>query len=675
MSDLLVSCRDPANRYKNQFTSSPAHYRFEGFTHKESYTPPNSCVDACNAATVGTPLFESCRTGSIAACKTISSTNLDQCFSDKCKYAELDTVLNAWCTANPNDVNYYKYCRDTPMPADKLATLKELTTIDSDFIYYVVDGLTKQATTKPLLTLLGLQPSFTAPQLEMVFNAAKTPTIKGLLAKWQDLYAKARNVSKLPTAPPKSFPGQGDPDMTSMNTTVIVSTSTGLLIISGDFAFPYTSTGPLSYDAKDNFWAQLLISATVIDGNGKISDFKFIDTKSDIINSLKAEMDNHRNNMTDIHSDMTIAITGLPAPANAYVMYRNKDRAKYVAWLQRTMAGATGASLNQILSTSCAAMADACFDRDLATIQNNAYGPASNLICDKASSPTTGETDDTYYSSGNAKTLLNACAIAYSTSMCNAQDKRYKSAFTNRPKPSTHHSFEGFSHKEGYSTGCADACTAATAGTPLFESCRAGSLAYCNAITDTNLDQCFADKCKYAELDTVLNSWCDANKTHAKYAQYCAPPPPPPQVPTPAPTTPTTIEVPPVAPALTDKNDATTAAPGIDSIVPPSQPVTIATPIATTTATPTPITVPSLPIPIVPTTTTVFNPPAVVVSTTQGSAKHKDFIRDNQTVLIIIGVIIAFVVIVSLIAIFRKRAGLSAFRYNYRMPRYGRGDA
>ncbi len=658
MSDLLVSCRDPANRYKNQFSNKnsiipPAHYRFEGFSHKEAYTPPNSCVDACNAAAVGTPLFESCRTGSIAACQTITSSNLDQCFSDKCKYAELDKTLNAWCTANPTDINYYKYCQDSPLSADKLAILKDLMAIDKDFLYLVVDNALVSGSTvvKTASTLLNLSSSFTTAQLELLFKSCHIPNSPEF-KKWQDLYAKAKGISKLDAPPPKSYPGQGDPLLKAISTGVLLRNGSGQLIINGDFAFPYTTTGALSYDAKDKFWTQLIVSAYAVNGNWDGSVIRGVDSGD--LDRAKQELANR--GMLDILIVKPIAITGLAAPANAYVFYINNDRAKYVAWAKKLVADPK-MDLQKLYTTgTCAFMADACFDRDLDILQTQRYNSVSNTICDKASSPTTGETNDAFYSSANAKTLLDACAITYSTTMCNVKDNRYKSAFTSRPSPSTHHAFEGFSHKEDYTTGCADACNTATAGTPLFESCRAGSLAYCGSITDSNIDQCFADKCKYSELDKVLNSWCDTNKTHPKYSNYCM-------------DSNTT---------LTDKNDTTTAAPGIDSIVQPSQSVAtttaVATPVSTPTptqSTPTPTPIQSTPIQSTPTTTPTTTTPIKSIPT---PAVHTSTAKDSETMWIIIGVVMAFVLIIISVVIYKKRSSISAFRHNFRMPRYGRGD-
>ena len=116
MTDLTIICADPINRYKSGFANnnmirsgvqySPELFSHkEQYEHKEQYDGSGSCVDSCKSAAAGTPLYEACRKGSIAACGTITDVNASSFFSDKCKYGELDVILNKWCKENPGTIN------------------------------------------------------------------------------------------------------------------------------------------------------------------------------------------------------------------------------------------------------------------------------------------------------------------------------------------------------------------------------------------------------------------------------------------------------------------------------------------------------------------------------------------------------------------------------------------
>ncbi len=536
MTDLLVTCTDPKNRYKSAFSNKRiirpnAFPIIEGFSHKECYSSTDSCVDVCNTAQPGTSIFETCRTGSLAFCNTLTNTNIDQCFADKCKYAELDTILNTWCNNNPNNVGYYKYCVDQPTDPETLKIIQALTTINPDFIYYVKPGVVAPTTAMTLYELMNAQPTLTVKQLEFLFNQCNDENAMTLASKklnktinelggqsallriWQGLYAKAQNITPFDKPAANAFPGQNINLL--FNTAVVLNGPSGNLLFIGDFDFPYKAR-ILSYDITDKFWSQLLVSATTIKGKWSWNNLKTL--SSDDIDVFKKDL----SPITDIYEIYQIQITGLPTPVAATVITRTMNRTQFVNGMKQLMINKFSSHSSDIIESTktdfCSKFADLCYDFDIATVKTQPFDTNSytNTICDKAISNITGETDNAFYSQANAKTIKEACALSYANTTCKMPGNRYKSAFSNNS--------DVLSHKETYGgTGtCVDACSTAVAGTNLFESCRTGSLAACSTLTDTNIDQCFSDKCKYLELDTILNKWCDENKSNINYSKYCA---------------------------------------------------------------------------------------------------------------------------------------------------------
>ncbi len=534
MSDLLTVCSDPKTRYKNTFSNKhpiQPHYNMDSFTHREAYTPSESCVDSCKTAQVGTALFETCRTGSLAACSSITTDNIDQCFSDKCKYSELDSILNSWCSSNPNNVNYYKYCLDEQLPATILKTIQDLVTIDGDFIYYIKEGITVPSTAKTLYELVMAQTGFTASQLELLFNACNDSNSMGIASlklgksitslggplalfnRWQTLYAAAKSISPLPKTSVNAFPGYNT-EFVKKSTLVILNTPKGVLSIIGNFDFPYKAR-PVSLGVEDPFWAQLLISADII--IGKWFSYDFIKVQdSDAATALKI-----LNPFIDMYEQYSIEITGQLSGANAVIATRTTDRAKFTTAMQKFVDNnilAGGSKFIDYMKTSiCQPFADACFNYDVSLLKSGSFNDYANSVCDKATSTITGESNESYYTQDNSKTLKEVCALTYATAACKLPNYRYKSGFKDKPSI-----FESFSHKEQYEgENCIDACNTAKVGTPLFESCRIGAINACESISESNINQCFSDKCKYAELDTKLNAWCASNKSNAAYAKYC----------------------------------------------------------------------------------------------------------------------------------------------------------
>lgn len=547
MTDLTIICADPINRYKSGFTNnnmvrSGVRYTPELFSHKEQYEHKEhydvsgTCVDSCNSAAVGTPLYEACRKGSIVACGAITDANASSCFSDKCKYGELDVILNKWCKENPGTINYLRYCEDTPISATKLATIESLVKINKDFSYYVSkEGLTIPPDATPLYELMKATETFTNEQLELLYSACINDGVQlmtdyvaikkidintipsglnYLEKRWKALYAGVNNISPFTVAPPRSYAGQKITTLDSEAPAVVVLFKKGTEIalrIIGNMDFPYTSK-QASYDYKDPFWKKLLISNVQQKGNLYGWEFDNFPLTDPLITSFFANMAKY--GIDKLYDPFVIDMTGKDKPCNCIVFTRTTDRNKFISIIKPAVIDIRDYSDPAISKDLCSNMADLCFDKELSLVQTVPFTKdniVSNTICDRAISPTTSATDDSFYSADNAKTMKAACESAYLLESCGTKDKRYGT------------SFEGFTHKENYDSTatCIDACNAATVGTTLYETCRTGALAACGTITDTNIANCFADKCKYAELDTVLNAWCDNNKTDSKYPTYC----------------------------------------------------------------------------------------------------------------------------------------------------------
>ncbi len=541
MTDLTIICADPINRYKSGFTNnnmirSGVRYSPELFSHKEHYDGSGTCIDNCNSATVGTPLYESCRKGSIAACGTITDVNANSCFSDKCKYGELDVILNKWCDANKGSLTYLKYCEDTPISAIKLATIESLTKINKDFAYYISkEGLTVPPDATPLYELMKATETFTNEQLELLYSAcindgaqlmvdyitlkkidiATIPSgVNYLEMRWKALYAAVNNISPFAVAPPGSYAGQKitifDKELPAIF--VLFKKGTGVaLTIQGNMDFPYTSK-QASYDYKDSFWKKLLISASRQKGNLYSWEFDAFPLTDPLITSFWGKLMDM--GIDKLYDPFVIDITGKDKPSNCIVFTRTTDRAKFISIMKPITIDNRDYSDPAISKDLCSNMADLCFDKELSLVQTVPFTKdniVSNTICDRAISPTTSATDDSFYSADNAKTMKAACESAYALSACGTKEKRYGALF------------EGFTHKENYDSTatCVDACNTATVGSALFETCRTGALAACGTITDANIANCFADKCKYAELDVILNKVCDANKGSLTYLKYC----------------------------------------------------------------------------------------------------------------------------------------------------------
>ncbi len=351
MTDLLAVCADPVQRYKSPFVGnrlvrSGGDYRSDGFTHKERYSGTGTCIDACNASSPGTVMFETCRSGSLAACATITDTNMDQCFSDKCKYSELDAILQSWCDGNKTSVSYLKYCEDAPLPAEQLALAQSLTSIHKDFIYFIRKDLTPPADALSLYELLSLVDSMTAAQLELLADAcfslsqmsvAATRLNKSIddlggafaiLHRWQSLYASAKGLSAISKIPSGSFPGQDIDILTTRYPPVLlmVKTHNGLIRLAGNMDVPFSSP-PTTISSSDALWARLLVSASSV--SAPILDSSFIDLSADdpdVVSALAQPA-------MALYDQTRMAIAGT-VPASALWLTRTKDRSKFVSVIQ-----------------------------------------------------------------------------------------------------------------------------------------------------------------------------------------------------------------------------------------------------------------------------------------------------------------------------------------------------
>jgi hypothetical protein len=273
---------------------------------------------------------------------------------------------------------------------------------------------------------------------------------------------------------------------------IVFKTTEGLYIGSGDIGFPYISAVK-SYRYDDPFWKRILISTVPYNGS-KWAGSSFVPFLQSDISGLVGT--NIYNTLTaKIYDSITIDITGLSAPAQALCFMRTINRNSLVEFIRNDQ------SFKRSPSQYCSAMADVCFDEDLAIV-NAGFTSAANTICDRASASTTGETDDNYYNSVNAATLRDACLTSYAKVKCANPENRYIEAY-------------------GGSVSCVDMCNTALPNTDLYNACKTGSLSYCRQSNNIISNQCRSDITKYTELDQMLQEWCLNNSTNPNAPQYC----------------------------------------------------------------------------------------------------------------------------------------------------------
>jgi hypothetical protein len=113
-------CFNPGVRYKAAFTVTPSHQAMfvnVGEHLQERFS--TSCVDACAQASIGDPLYDACRIGSVAYCKMNDNIITDTCLQDAKRHKEVDVLRQLWCSnsANTTNVNFASYCPDAPAVA------------------------------------------------------------------------------------------------------------------------------------------------------------------------------------------------------------------------------------------------------------------------------------------------------------------------------------------------------------------------------------------------------------------------------------------------------------------------------------------------------------------------------------------------------------------------------
>jgi hypothetical protein len=132
------TCFNASARYKTSFTVTPSHQLLFGnvgerFEHlQEQFSAP--CVDACAKANIGDPLYDACRIGSIAYCKTDNNIISDICLRDAKQYKEVDVLRQVWChnSSNTTNANYATYCADVPRPTMPSSASQQVDSSTSD---------------------------------------------------------------------------------------------------------------------------------------------------------------------------------------------------------------------------------------------------------------------------------------------------------------------------------------------------------------------------------------------------------------------------------------------------------------------------------------------------------------------------------------------------------------
>ncbi len=363
--------------------------------------------------------------------------------------------------------------------------------------------------------------TFTVDQLDFLYRYLTTDTH---LITWRKLYATATGLTAFN---PPSFTNHQykqiyeSPWIKACASAIIAfKTSAGMYISKGEWDFPYV-TSSTSYTASDPLWKRILISSTSTAPKSIWAGPSFVKITLDDVKAFAPS--DWYTIIQSVYDPIEITITGLAQPANAFVFIKSLNADKLITFLQKV---ATTTEKNILSTTSiCAVTPDACYSDIYAYIKNNPFDTTSNKYCDIASSTITRDTNLSYFSKANATALKDICNTSYSLINCSLPTKRYaKSTFKNRSIiPSSRMNHERFDHmRENYSgsISCLDVCATAAQGTPMYDACKAGSIAYCSTGNNVASDLCVNDAVKYPEINNILTKWCTTSSA-AVGSKYC----------------------------------------------------------------------------------------------------------------------------------------------------------
>lgn len=361
--------------------------------------------------------------------------------------------------------------------------------------------------------------SFTRDELDIIFSHLSTPAS---LLKWQSIYATACRVTPFKTFDIKSAKNGSAYKYISQwiptnNVFVLIKTTSGVFITGGDMDFPYT-TSASSYSSNSLFLRQIMVSGTIYQGSKWSGPSYLPATKEDFQTFMKTTQEDI-DVIDSLYESASIDIKDVSA--NILVYFKTLDPMKL-----RIFAASREAPTQTSLTTEsiCSYIPDVCASTAIYHIDNNPYDDISNKWCDLATSSKTIVDGIGHLSGTNKDDMLRSCGTAFRVSKCSNRAVRYKSGMTVSPNYDRI-MFESFSHlpdkKENYEASCVDACKDAVLGTPMYDSCKKGTIDYCLHKNNIISPECIEGGAKFVELEDRVSQWCNENPTHSKYQDVC----------------------------------------------------------------------------------------------------------------------------------------------------------